>query len=280
MSTQTAAAAATETDAPIKLISDLVDGVCEVSLNRPDRLNAITPELMRAIADTHETLAGMAGLRAVVLKGSGRAFCSGLDKSGFQRMKTEGRGSLGMDIMNRTHGPANMAQNCCWGWRELGVPVIAAVHGFALGGGFQIALGPDIRIAAPGTKFSVMELKWGLVPDMGGMAVMRTLARGDVIRKLTYTAEIFETDKALEYGFVTEIAEDPLARARELAREIASKSPTAMRAAKELLNISDDEAGALPALLAESRLQKDLIGKPHNIEAVNAGVEGRPAVYE
>ena len=126
MSTQTAAAAATETDAPIMLISDLVDGVCEVSLNRPDRLNAITPELMRAIADTHETLAGMAGLRAVVLKGSGRAFCSGLDKSGFQRMKTEGRGSLGMDIMNRTHGPANMAQNCCWGWRELGVPVIAA----------------------------------------------------------------------------------------------------------------------------------------------------------
>ncbi len=250
-------------------------GVAEAVLNRPDKLNAITPDLMKAIAETQEELAAMPGLRAVVLRGEGRAFCSGLDKSGFARMADTGAGSLGMNIMDRTHGPANLAQNACWGWRRLGVPVIAAVQGFCLGGGFQIALGADIRIAAPGTRFSVMETKWGLVPDMGGMAIMRHLCRGDIVRRLTYTAEIFETDAAFDYGFVTEIAEDPVARAKELALEIAGKSPAAIRAAKELLNLAEEEAGAEAAMLAESRLQKGLIGQPEQIEAVKAGVEGR-----
>lgn len=263
------------TETPLVIVTPPEDGVAEAVLNRPDKLNAITPELMRAIADAQDELAAQEGLRAVVLRGEGRAFCAGLDKSGFGRMVETGAGSLGMNIMERTHGPANLAQNCCWGWRRLGVPVIAALQGFALGGGFQIALGADIRIAAPGTRFSVMETKWGLVPDMGGMAVMRHLARGDVIRRLTYTAEVFETDAAHDYGFVTEIAEDPLARARELAREIAGKSPAAIRAAKELLNLAEEEPGAEAAMLAESRLQKGLIGQPEQIEAVKAGVEGR-----
>ncbi|MDF2232858.1 crotonase/enoyl-CoA hydratase family protein [Albimonas sp. CAU 1670] len=264
---------------PLVIVTEPEDGVVEAVLNRPDKLNAITPELMRAIADAQAKIAGMSGVRCVVLRGEGRAFCAGLDKSGFERMKNTGAGSLGMDIMERTHGPANVAQNACWGWRMLDVPVVCALQGFALGGGFQICLGADIRIAAPGTRFSIMEMKWGLVPDMGGMAAMRHIARGDVIRKLTYTAEVFEAEAALVYGFVTELAEDPLARARELAREIAGKSPSALRSAKALLNIADEEAGALEPLLAESRLQKDLIGKPDQLEAIAAGMEGRPARY-
>jgi enoyl-CoA hydratase/carnithine racemase len=263
------------TDQPLIRITEPEDGVAEAVLDRPEKMNAITPQLMREIAEAQAALAALPGLRAVVLRGEGRAFCAGLDKSGFGRMVETGAGSLGMNIMDRTHGPANLAQNCCWGWRALEVPVIAAVQGFCLGGGFQIALGADIRIAAPGTRFSIMETKWGLVPDMGGAAVMRHLARGDVIRRLTYTAEIFETDAAHDHGFVTEIAEDPVARARELAREIAGRSPNAIRAAKELLNLAEEEPGAEPAMLAESRLQKGLIGSREQIEAVSAGVEGR-----
>ena len=231
------------------IVTQPEDGVVEAVLNRPDKLNAITPELMRAIADAQAEIAAMENVSCVVLRGEGRAFCAGLDKSGFERMKSTGAGSLGMDIMDRTHGPANVAQNACWGWRMLNVPVVCALQGFALGGGFQICLGADIRIAAPGT------------------------------RKLTYTAEVFEADAAHDYGFVTEIAEDPLARARELAREIAGKSPSALRSAKELLNIADEEGGALEPLLAESRLQKALIGKPHQLEAIAAGMEGRPAKF-
>tara|TARA_B100002003_G_scaffold243075_1_gene267002 strand:+ start:537 stop:1067 length:531 start_codon:yes stop_codon:yes gene_type:complete len=166
------------------IVTQPEDGVVEAVLNRPDKLNAITPELMRAIADAQAEIAAMENVSCVVLRGEGRAFCAGLDKSGFERMKSTGAGSLGMDIMDRTHGPANVAQNACWGWRMLNVPVVCALQGFALGGGFQICLGADIRIAAPGTRFSIMEMKWGLVPDMGGMAAMRHLARGDVIRKL------------------------------------------------------------------------------------------------
>jgi enoyl-CoA hydratase/carnithine racemase len=158
------------------------------------------------------------------------------------------------------------------------VPVIAAVHGVALGGGFQVALGADIRYAAPGTRMSVMEIKWGLVPDMAGTQIMRHLARDDVIRELTYTGRIFEAEEAQTLGFVTRVCDDPLAAAMETARQIASRNPDAIRADKKLL----DEANYLSreqGLILESQLQDGIIGKPNQIEAVMAEMEGRPAKY-
>ena len=141
---------------------------------------------------TQADRATMPGLRCVVLSGEGKAFCAGLDMGSFAAMKAEGDAVPGVrDLTKRTHGIANRPQQCAWLWRELPVPVIAAVHGVAFGGGFQIMLGADIRYATADARFSVMEIKWGLVPDLAGTQLMRHLAREDVVRELTYTGRIF-----------------------------------------------------------------------------------------
>jgi enoyl-CoA hydratase/carnithine racemase len=166
-----------------------------------------------------------------------------------------------------------------WVWRELPVPVIAAVHGVAFGAGFQLMLGADMRYVAPGTRLSIMEAKWGLVPDMGGTQLFRHLAREDVVRELTYTGRIFDAEAALAYGFATRVTADPHAAAMATAREIAGRSPSAVRAAKRLLNaapVGDPAAG----LLAESMEQDMLIGRPHQLEAVRATIEQRPPAFE
>ena len=176
--------------------------------------------------------------------------------------------------MTRTHGIANAVQQAAYVWRTLPAPVVAAIHGVALGGGFQIALGADIRYVAPDARLSILEVKWGLVPDMAGMALMRGLARANVIRELALTGRVFSGTEALAFGFATAVHADPLAAARATAREIAARSPDAVRAIKRLLNLaSDADAGKI--LLAESREQAALIGSPNQIEAVRAGVEGR-----
>ena len=176
--------------------------------------------------------------------------------------------------MTRTHGIANAWQQAAYVWRTLPVPVIAAIHGVAFGGGFQIALGADIRYVAPDARLAILEIKWGIVPDMSGIALMRELARADVIRELAMTGRVFSGTEALAYGFATSLHADPLAAARATAKEIAARSPDAVRAVKRLLNrASDDDAAAL--LLAESKEQAALIGSPNQIEAVRAGVEGR-----
>ena len=165
-----------------------------------------------------------------------------------------GRGSLlpFAGLAARTHGICNWAQHIVWLWRELPVPVVAAVHGVAFGGGFQLALGADLRYVAPGTLLSIVETKWGVVPDMAGTQLMRHLARKDVVRELTYTARIFSADEALAYGFATRLVEDPRAAAMSTARDIAARSPD-----------------------AEATEQQRLIGRPNQIEAVKANLENR-----
>ena len=154
-------------------------------------------------------------------------------------------------------------------WHRMEIPVIAAIHGVCFGAGMQLALGADIRIAAPGTRFAVMEMKWGIVPDMGGMVLLPPLVRSDVLRRLTYTAEQIDTDQALAWGLITESAEDPLATATALAETIAGKSPSAIRAAKRLISIAETQEAAA-VLEAESRIQSELIGKPHQMEVIAA----------
>jgi enoyl-CoA hydratase/carnithine racemase len=183
-----------------------------------------------------------------------------------------------MDLMPRTHGFANVPQQIAWGWRTLPVPVIAAAHGVAIGGGLNIISGADIRIIHPETRCSVMEMRWGLVPDMAGNPLWRGNVRDDVLRKLVYTNAEFSGAEACELGFATETAEDPLARAMSLAEEIAGKNPHAIRAAKRLSNaLADSTDEAL--LLAESAEQTEIIGKPNQIEAVMSQMEGRTAAY-
>lgn len=253
------------------------EGVADVRLNRADKMNAIDSAMIEGILAAQEQLRVEPRLRAVVLHGEGRAFCAGLDITRFASMGTEENGRA-YKLADRTHGIANAPQQTAWGWRDLPVPVIAAVHGVAFGGGMQIALGADIRYVTSDVKLSVMEIKWGLVPDMAGIALLRELVRGDVARELTYSGRIINGDEAVRLGLATWAGSDPLAHAREMARNIARSSPDAIRAAKRLLNrSSDDDAAAL--LVSESREQERLMGSPNQIEAVRAGMEQRAPVF-
>ncbi|WP_174286336.1 crotonase/enoyl-CoA hydratase family protein [Sphingomonas bacterium] len=246
----------------------VADHVADVRLARADKMNALDAALVDGIAGAVERLAGMTDVRCAVLSGEGRAFCAGLDMASMQS------GGSGNALGERTHGPANLMQHIAWGWRTLPMPVIAAVHGVAFGGGFQIMSGADVRIAAPGTRFAVRETHWGLVPDMAGVALWRTLARDDVLRELTYTAREFDADEALRHGFVTRIADDPRAEAMALAAVIAGRNPQAIRAAKRLFTLAADADGDT-LLQAESDEQMAIIRTPNQREAVMANMEKR-----
>ncbi|WP_066801444.1 crotonase/enoyl-CoA hydratase family protein [Sphingomonas soli] len=243
------------------------DGVADVRLTRGDKMNALDPAMFAGIIDAIGQLQAMPGLRAVVLSGEGRAFCAGLD------MASMASAGSGVDLKTRTHGLANDFQQVAWGWRTLAVPVIAAIHGVAFGGGLQIASGADFRIAAPGTRMSVMEIKWGIVPDMAGYALWRGNVRDDHLRELSYTAREFDAEEGLAMGFVSRIAADPHAEAVALACRIAARNPHAVRAAKRLANLESDAAGTL---IAESVEQAGLIRTPNQIEAVMANMQKRP----
>jgi enoyl-CoA hydratase/carnithine racemase len=257
-------------------------GVAEVELRRADKLNALDSAMFAALAAALAELGSMPRLRAVVLHGAGKAFCAGLDMASFAGM-ADGVGVDGVvqDLSPRTHGLANQPQHIALGWRELPVPVIAAVHGVAFGGGLQVALGADIRLVAPGTRMSVMELHWGIVPDMAGMVLTRGLVRDDVLRELTLTARAVEAEEAVRIGLATRVSADPLTEARALAASIAQRHPQAVRAAKRLLNraIGLGDASAAALLQAESDEQMRLMGTPNQREAVMANLQKRAATY-
>jgi len=212
----------------------------------------------------------------VVLSGAGESFCAGLDVASFGKLAvadTEAK------FMPRTHGEANLMQRVATVWRDVPVPVIAALHGVAFGAGFQLVLGADIRIAHPDTKLAIMEMKWGLVPDMGGMVYLPRLVRSDVIRRMTYTATPVPASQGVDWGLVTELANDPLTAAQSLAAEIAGKSPSAIRAAKRLIGFAESGADAGEVLLAESREQAGLVGRADQIEVIAANLQGRAAKF-
>jgi enoyl-CoA hydratase/carnithine racemase len=251
----------------------MADGVADVRLVRADKMNALDAAMFEALVETCERLRREKGLRAVVLSGEGRAFCAGLDMGRFSAMNENIAQAERRDLTARTHGLANFPQQAVWGWRQLPVPVIAAVQGVAFGGGFQLALGADMRFLAPDARMSIMEIKWGLVPDMAGTPILASLVRDDILRELTYTGRIFSAQEALSYGLATRICDDPRGAALEVALEIAGKSPDAIRAAKRLLNNLSVDPG--PALLAESVEQMGLMGAPNQLEAVRANLEKR-----
>ena len=255
-----------------------IDGhIAIVKLNRPDKMNALDIAMFDAIIAAGKQCAANPAIRAVVLCGEGRAFCAGLDLGNFS---PDNANSVTKEpLEKRTHGIANKWQKAVWVWRELPVPVIAAVHGVSFGGGLQIMLGADIKFVAPDTKLCVLEMKWGLIPDMAGTQLMRHNVRDDIIRELTYTHRVFSGEQAVAYGFATHTSDTPLDDAIQLAKEIASKSPSAVVMAKELLNKApylDQEAG----LLEESILQDKIIGKKNQLEAVFAGLQKRDGQFD
>ncbi|HYC55350.1 MAG TPA: crotonase/enoyl-CoA hydratase family protein [Candidatus Binatia bacterium] len=248
--------------------------VADVRMNRPDKLNSLDQAMFDALAETGRRISKDSSVRAVVLSGEGRAFCAGLDFASFMAMADDGKPRRSLFDRDET-SPANLAQLAGYVWKEVPVPVIAAITGVAYGGGLQIAGGADIRIVHPEAKLSVRELYWGLIPDMSGTRTLRTVVRQDVLKELTYTARIVSGAEAVTLGLATRTAEDPLAEAFALAEEIAGKSPHAIRAAKQLLErayLVDDEAEGLKL---EEDIQRTLVGSPNQIEAVQANMQKR-----
>ncbi len=253
---------------------EVADHVATVTLVRADKHNALDVPMFESIVEAAERVGTEPGVRVVVLHGAGKSFCSGLDVASIM---AAGAGPDGPAAPLREE-PPNWFQRAAYEWVRVPVPVIAALHGNCLGGGLQIALGADIRVAAPDTRLSVLEVKWGLIPDM---AITQTLPRVvgmDVAKELAFTGRIFTGEEALRLGVVTHVADDPLAAAQALAAEIAARSPDAVRAAKRLFS----EAWTGPpaqTLALEAEIQLGLIGTPNQLAAVSAGFNNRPGEF-
>lgn len=261
-------------------MSDLVtvsikDNIADVRLNRPEKLNALSIDMFRAIGETIDRLAEENAVRVVVLSGEGKGFCAGLDTSMFASPELLDQTKEGTSLVcRRKNSITNWAQYICYGWKQLPMPVIAAIHGACIGGGCQIALGADFRFATPDSRLSIRELYWGLIPDMSVSQTIRDLMPIDRAKELIYTAKIISGEEAGKINLVTHVCDKPFEEAMTLAEDIAGKSPHAIRAAKKLLNESwhGDPADGL---ILESALESSLIGRPNNIEAVTANMEKR-----
>lgn len=249
----------------------VIDGhVAMVRLNRPEKHNALDRESFEAIFDAGERLADNPSVRAVILTGAGESFCAGIDRSVFQEQGAVDSASM----QARGERAANFYQSAAMVWRELPVPVIAAIHGVAYGAGLQIALGADIRIAAARSQWSIMEIRWGIIPDMGITATLRHIVPADRVKLLAFTGKVIDGNEAFRLGLVTEVSDEPLSAARRLADEISGRSPQAVRAIKQLLNRSLDEP-LERALRREAELQLSLLGSPNQREAVMANLHKR-----
>ena len=260
-------------------------GIADVRLDRADKRNALDPAMFDAIARAGKDLTSNKEIRAVVLSGSGASFCAGLDFASFQSMadggssnsdtkKNSGENAGAMQQGAITH----LAQQICWVWQEVPVPVIAAIQGHALGGGMQLALGTDIRIAHPDTQFAMREVHWGLIPDMTGTLMLSRLVRDDVAKDLVFSARVISGTEAHQLGVVTRLTDSPLEVAMQIASEIAERSPDAVRGAKALINRLSN-AGAAEHFEEERRIIYSLIGKPNQVEAVMSNFEKRPASF-
>lgn len=256
------------------------DGIADLRMNRADKRNALDNAMFTSLAAAGEYLKTLSDLRAVVLSGDGASFCAGLDFGSFQAMAQGSSGQGGsVNAGAMTDGRiTHLAQQVCWVWQEVPVPVIAAVHGHALGGGMQIALGADIRIVHPDTQLSVREVHWGLIPDMTGTLMLSRLVRPDIVKDLVFSARVFSGAEGFELGVVTRLSKTPQADAMDLAQEIAGRSPDAVRGAKKLINLMAND-GAAQQFAAEREVIGKLIGGANQVEAVMSHFEKRPPKF-
>jgi enoyl-CoA hydratase/carnithine racemase len=257
----------------------ITNNIAEVALARPDKMNALDMKMFSAIREAGESLKSVEGLRAVVLYGQGDSFCAGIDTNVFGELIAN-IADIRVQMLNPPKGDlANMFQKPCFVWQELGVPVIAALQGVTFGGGAQLALGADFRIAGPDLRFSIMESKWGLIPDMGITQNLPKLLRADQAKELMMTARILNANEALAMGLVTRLADDPLKQARAFAADLVTRSPEVLRDAKRLV----EEAWSAPigeGMRLEAELQAKIIASPNQVEAVMANVQKRAANFK
>ena len=268
-----------------RVLVTINDGIADVRLNRADKRNALDPAMFDAIARAGKDLVTNKDVRAVVLSGNGASFCAGLDFGSFQAMADSGEKSKPKPEADKQNAGVmepgaitHLAQQICWVWQEVPVPVIAALQGHALGGGMQLALGADIRVAHPTTQLSMREVHWGLIPDMTGTLMLSRLVRDDVVKDLVFSARVISGTEAHELGVVTRVSDSPLGVAMQIAKEIAGRSPDAVRGAKALINRLSN-AGAAEHFAEERRIIYSLIGKPNQVEAVMANFEKRPTNF-
>ncbi len=250
------------------------DHVADVRFNRPDKYNALSYDMIIAMADTIDRLSEEKTVRAVVVSGEGKGFCSGIDVTNFTNPQPPDKIKMTSLVDRQENRITNIFQYVAYGYKQLPMPVIAAIHGVAYGGGCQIALGADIRLATPDAKLSIMEMKWGLIPDMSASQTLRDIVSIDVAKELIFTGKIISGEEAAKLNLVTRTCENPYEEAMTLAKEIATKSPHAVRAAKQLLNEvwHGDEA---KGLLRESELEMTIIGKPNQVEAIMSNMQKR-----
>jgi enoyl-CoA hydratase/carnithine racemase len=263
----------------INLITVSVENhVADVRFNRPDKYNALSFDMITAMANTINRLAKEPGVRVVVISGEGKGFCAGLDVENFAALQS-GENKL-PDLRERYENHiTNIFQHIAYGWKELPMPVIAAIHGVAMGGGCQIALGADIRFCTPDTRFSIMEMRWGLIPDMSVTQTIRDLVSIDVAKELIFTGKVIRGEDAARLKLVTHVCEKPYDEAMALAKEIASKNPDAVRAAKKLLN-ETWHGDSARGFLMESELMMTLLGTPNQIEAISSNFTGQMPAFQ
>lgn len=257
---------------------DVVDGVADVRLARPDKLNAVDGAMFSALVEAGEVVSADPSIRVVVLSGEGRGFCAGLDLSSFQAMSDGPRESGSGRLLEAEERITTRAQQAVYTWTEQAVPVIAAIHGPALGAGFQLAVGADIRFIHPEATMSVLEIRWGLIPDMTGSQLLPALVGPDVAKELTWTGRMVPGTECVELGLATHLSDDPHSDAMALAREIASKSPQAIRGGKRLISMAG-RATLAEGFAAEASTMASLIGSPNQTESVKAWFEKRDPVY-
>jgi enoyl-CoA hydratase/carnithine racemase len=280
-----------------RVVYTLTDGVADVRLNRPDKINALDMAMFAALVEVGEELKANPAVRAVVLSGEGRGFCAGLDFASFQAMASADRPGDDAAGPDESRGPdrsdasprglarreegriTNQGQQACYVWTEMPAPVIAAVHGVALGGGAQLALACDMRIMAPDAQLSILEIRWGLSPDMTGTQMLPRLVGLDVAKELAFTGRMVGGEEAQRLGLATRVSATPREDALALAHEIAGKNPHAVRGIKSLLNLAG-QVGLAEGFKAEERTIRGLIGSPNQVEAVTAFFEKRPPVFK
>ncbi|KZM44386.1 hypothetical protein OA92_06915 [Marinomonas sp. SBI22] len=258
-----------------RITIEITNHIAQVRLNRADKLNAVDMNMIYGLIEAAAKIKQQKNIRAVVIAGNGPSFCSGLDIPSIMAQPD----NIPKLLTTEEDYDANLAQRCALDWHDLNIPVIAALQGHVYGAGLQIAMAADIRIAQKDTLMSIMEIKWGLIPDMSLTATTPHFARQDVIKELTFTGKKFNAEEGLAYGLVTRLDEDPITGATELAQQIVNKNPDAIQGAKTLLNQAwQQERQASLAL--EEKIQRTIIGSKNQMEAVQANFAKRQANFE
>lgn len=259
---------------PVRI--DVENHIAVVTLDRPEKMNAVNLAMFDALGEAGAQLAAERTVRAVVLQGAGEHFCAGIDTAVFGDETTAVDAESFAPLPGRL---ANRLQEAAYTWRQLEAPVICAVQGVAFGAGLQIALAADIRVAAPAAQFSILEIKWGLVPDLAISTTLRGLVAPDAVKELAFSGRVVEAPEALQLGLITEMHKEPAARCMAIAESIRVKSPDAVRSVKRLVNtawqLSDAEALAL-----EAELQLGVLGRKNQREAVMANLQKREPEFE